>query len=178
MNKIYSFFLLFSSLAQAQDFSQCGEEASALKKLFTDVEKVRLKCLDDARRESQVKVLTEANELSKLSKQMDEELKKVAIDYDPYLSIVNCKPQLQARCEELVQAKTKIVERMNFLMGWDKQLGDSIKASPSKPVSLTPPCPSKEELDKMKAVRYFHKNLYQTWERCVQINPRRYFEGE
>jgi hypothetical protein len=32
-----------------------------------------------------------------------------------------------------------------------------------------PPCPDADALEKMRAIRYFHKNMYQTWEKCVVL---------
>lgn len=159
----------------AQDYSQCGPKPGVLERLFTDVEKVRAKCIDDIYNKHRDQVLREANTVSDLIKQVQTELGKVANNYDPYMGVVNCKAEQRPRCEELVTTLRALVDRLNKLMGWDKVMS-APKTNAVKTVDMKAPCPSKEELDKMKGVRYFHKKLYQTWERCVQLNPESYFE--
>lgn len=177
MRKTLFIFLLlsFPPTLLAQDYSQCGPKPGVLERLFTDVEKVRAKCIDDVYNKHREQVLKEANAVSDLIKQIQKELGKVATNYDPYMGIVNCKQEQKERCEELVSTLRALVIRLDKLMGWDKAMS-APKQSNVKPSDMKAPCPSKEDLDRMKGVRYFHKKLYQTWERCVQLNPESYFE--
>ena len=177
MKKTLLFILTFiiSTSVWAQYYSQCGPKPGVLERLFTDVEKVREKCIDDIYNKHREQVLREANAVSDLIKQIQKELGKVAVNYDPYMGVVNCKSESKERCEELVATLRALVTRLDKLMGWDRVMA-APKQSNVKPADMKAPCPSKEELDKMKGVRYFHKKLYQTWERCVQLNPESYFE--
>ncbi len=169
------FVLLFPFAVLAQDYGQCEPKTGVLERLFTDVEKIREKCINDVYNKHREQVLREANELSKLIKQVQIELGKVSINYSPYAGLVRCKPKQEARCNELIHTLKTLIDRQNKLMGWDKAISTK-KTNTVKPADLQAPCPSKQELDKMKPVRYFHKKLYQTWERCVQLNPERYFD--
>lgn len=108
-------------------------------------------------------------------KQLDGEIAKVAINFNRYSGIVNCKPEKKDRCHEILQTQRTLIIRLDKLMGWERKVSAPQKTA-VKNSDVQPPCPSKEELDKMQAVRYFHKKLYKTWERCVSLNPENYYK--
>ena len=172
MKILMTFLFLYSSLLYASkpDTSQCGEAPGLLGRMFTDAEAIRRKCINDAYDAPQRKVLEEANALSDMIKKLEVELKKVAYDYKVYT--VRCTPgagdkkdpQRVKKCNEINSARNAIIRRMNVLMGWNsapRPQRDKITERDLTP----PPCPSPQDLEKLRPVRYFNKAAYQIWER-------------
>lgn len=161
------------------DVAHCGARPGLLERFLTNAQSIRIKCIDEAYEANRVKVLEEANELSDMIKLMEEELKQVAYSYQ--LGHLSCEPRngqprdenRVKKCREINAARNSAIDRMNNLMGWNSRVIVRNEATTVK--DITPPCPSRADLDKMKPVRYFNRRIYQTWERCVQLNPENYY---
>ncbi|PIP89151.1 MAG: hypothetical protein COW01_00230 [Bdellovibrionales bacterium CG12_big_fil_rev_8_21_14_0_65_38_15] len=159
--------------------AHCGARPSFLENLFTNAESIRVKCIDEAYEANRIKVLEEANQLSDMIKAMEVELKVVAYEYS--YAMIKCTPRNSERrdearikkCREINEARNSVIGRMNDLMGWNTRA--EVRNENTTIEEITPPCPSKSDLDKMKPVRYFNRSIYQTWERCVQLNPMNYY---
>ena len=179
MFKLLSLFAImaFSSLALAQDYMTCGPKPGLISSLLSDAEKIHQKCLDQVYEENRAKVLREVAALQEVRIQLDEEIKKTAIEST--ISTVQCAPkrnqtrdpQLVKRCQDAIRAKNKVVDRIDKLMGWKDQYARpkaetaSTNQSQRKDTSEYP-CPSKAELDEMRTARVFNKRLNEMWTRC------------
>tara|TARA_R110000868_G_scaffold132381_5_gene343305 strand:- start:7663 stop:8217 length:555 start_codon:yes stop_codon:yes gene_type:complete len=172
-----SSFSIFGS--DIVNVAHCGAQPGFLESLFTNAQTLRVKCIDEAYEANRIKVLEESNELSDMIKAMEVELKEVAYEYT--YGMIKCtprngQPRDEARtkkCSEINIARNSAIGRMNDLMGWNTRAVARTETTTVE--EITPPCPSKEDLDKIKPVRYFNRRLYQTWERCVQLNPMNYY---
>lgn len=161
------------------DVAHCGARPGMLERFLTNAESIRIKCIDEAYESNRIKVLEEANDLSEMIKAMEGELKRTAYFYD--VIRLKCEPNNgeardEARvrkCREINEARNSAIDRMNKLMGWNSRA--IVRNENTTVQDITPPCPSKADLDKMKPVRYFNRRIYQTWERCVQLNPENYY---
>lgn len=174
--------LLTSSLVEANpNYATCGPKPGLIDRMLHDAEKIRLKCIDDAYESSQQAARLEVAQLYEISKKLDIEIKKSAIRVSN--NNVQCvprpgersrDPKLVARCQELLKAQNGITTRTNNLMGWSNR--PKPKAADSNAsIAATPPCPTKEQLDKMRPVRMFNRKLFVTYERCVTLNPESHF---
>lgn len=158
----------------------CGAKPGFLASLLTDAKEIRIKCINDAYEANRNRVLAEANELDKLQKKLGEELKKVAYTFD--YAMIRCyppsgTPQNQVRtkkCQELNEARNAVIDRMDKLMGW-KDLPLPAKREETTNAQITPPCPSREDLKKIQVARAFNRKLYETWERCVTLQPENFY---
>ena len=178
---LLSFLMMSTFVAAKTNYATCGPKPGLIDRLLNDAEKIRLKCIDDAYRASQVAVNTEMAELSEISKKLDIEIKKHAIKIDN--NRIQCAPKpgerrrdpkTVARCQELLSAQNLITGRINNLLGWSKR--PKPKATDSDAIiAETPPCPSKQKLDEMQVARMFNRKLFVTYERCVTLNPGNYF---
>ncbi len=176
---IFSFTSLSLLAVDTVDVAHCGAKPGFLENLFTNAQSIRVKCIDEAYEANRIKVLDEANELSDMIKAMAVELEQTAYEYT--YGMVKCEPRRgeprdEARvkkCREINEARNSAIGRMNDLMGWNTR---AVARTENTTIEeITPPCPSKADLDKMKPVRYFNRRIYQTWERCVQLNPMNYY---
>ena len=183
MNILLAVILAFGPISllgsDSIDVAHCGARPGFLENLFTNAQTLRIKCIDEAYEANRIKVLEEANELSDMIKAMALELEQTAYHYD--FAMIKCEPPSgqprdEARvlkCRQINAARNSAINRMNDLMGWNTR---AIARTESTTIEeITPPCPSKADLDKMKPVRYFNRRIYQTWERCVQLNPMNYY---
>lgn len=155
------------------EFAQCGAPVGLFKDLFTNARHVREICIETLRQENQKKKQEELEEIQRAMKKVDNKLKAVAYSYESNRVYCESRTPFEApskertkECRELLASKNALITRMDYLMGWDRKL-TSKKVESTKEVELG--CPNKEELQKIKAVRYFNKKLYQTWERCVVL---------
>jgi len=187
MTKIYtialSFFCIFSIPVHADgpNYGMCGEKKDMITRLFTDAEKIRIKCIEDAFQANKEKVRREIDELYAINTKLTAELNKAAIKVN--FNMVQCSPKygepkraphLIKRCEELIAAKTAVIYRINELNGWNEK---PITKNPKvKNTEVNPPCPSKQKLKEMQVARMFNRKLFVTWERCVTLNPEEYFQ--
>lgn len=186
--KTISLFLLANLLTlsgvlhAADPYGSCGTKPGFFDRLINDAEKIRLKCIDDIYEANKEKVRKEIEDLHETSNNIGIELKKVAIKVD--FNIVQCSPRsgeasrdpkLVQRCQELVSAKNAVISRIDELMGWNDRprSRDNNKAN-ANTASISPPCPSKEKLKEMQVARMFNRKLFQTWERCVTLDPTNY----
>lgn len=168
--------LSFASFADENPYGSCGKKPGALEGFFTQAKKIREKCINDIFEAEKKKTEKEIEDLYAANKALDEELKKVA--YKVEYNMVLCHPPRgeqgnpvrEKKCSEIVQTKNNIVSRIDKLMGWEKKPLPKVEDNVAVE-SMAAPCPSKDELNKMQAIRYYNKKLYQTWERCVQLNP-------
>ncbi len=180
-----SIFILNSVKAQSslsvpseEVIKRCGDKPGILSRFFTDAEKMRLICIDQIFEEYKRKRDEEVDELDKISKELNKEISKVAVHQT--VSTLDCgnpntRPEkLVEKCRELNIQRNLILKRIDHLMGWDQEFKSRVEASAIKPqsIEIVTPCPSEEELNKMKAVRYFHRKLYKTYERCRTLNPK------
>ena len=182
MRIVITFLFLYSSLlfASKPDVSQCGERPGLLGRMLTDADEIRKKCINDAYDAHQRKVLEEANALSDLSKKLEVELKKVAYDYKIYT--IRCTPgpgdkkdaARTKKCNEINSARNAVINRMNVLMGWNSAPRPQRDKITEKDIT-PPPCPSRQDLEKLRSVRYFNKGAYQMWERCVNLGASNYY---
>jgi hypothetical protein len=179
MKTLIMFLLLLSQFAIANDDLTCGPPPGMISKLFTDAEKIHLKCLEDADKRNRERVLKEVYELKAVSDKLETEIKATAISYT--ISTVQCEPRhgekrdpkLVKRCKDAVVAQRGVIDRMDTLMGWKTQYVEKPVKNPvtSKPKeSADYPCPSNQELDKMKVARVFNKRLNEMWTRCMVDN--------
>lgn len=185
MNKLYAlgYFLLFAIVlmftgalfgqsSTTNIYGSCGAKPNALEKLFTNADKVRQKCLDDAFEQFKEQNRRELDELAKLSTNLSAEIKKVAIKSS--VGLVQCAPRpgepardknLIKKCEELVVAHNAVSDRMNELTGWN------IKPAPraedkNSGKEVLPPCPSNDKLNDLRIAATFNRKLFERWERC------------
>lgn len=175
------FFVTFPALASSDivDVAHCGVRPGLLERFLTNAESVRIKCINDAYEANRRKVLEEANELSEMIKLMEVELKQVAHFYD--VIHLRCEPSYGGnrdevrirKCHSINNARNSAIDRLNELMGWNSRV--IVRNESTTVKEITPPCPSKADLDKMKPVRYFNRRIYQAWERCVQLSPENYY---
>lgn len=172
--------LASGTLGGPVDVAFCGPRPGMLEKLFTNAAEIRRKCIEDAYEANRQKLIAEANELDKLQRTMQDELKQVAYTYSH--GMIRCSPPAGTpanpartrRCQELNDARNAVIDRMNTIMGWnDRPLPP--KSEPVSNAQVTPPCPTKEQLDKLRAVRHLNRKAFETWERCVQLNPENYY---
>ncbi len=178
-----SFLFIFTIPLHAEgpNYGMCGERPGMINRLFTDAEKIRIKCIEDAYQANKEKVRKEIEDLYAMNTKLDAELKKSAIKIN--YNMVQCSPKygepkrapsLIKRCEEIIVAKTAVISRINELNGWDaKPVAKNLKTKNSE---VSPPCPSKEKLKEMQVARMFNRKLFVTWERCVTLNPEGYFQ--
>ncbi len=151
-----------------------------LDRLFSDAEKIRLKCIDDYYAAIKKKAEAEMQSLQLTSEKLEVEIKKIAIKHT--LTTVQCSPRpgeperdfsKNKKCSDLVEAKNALIDRMRELDGWNT------KPRPSNPTitaaTLTPPCPNKAQLQKIQGIRMFNRHLFETWERCVNGDPESYY---
>lgn len=162
--------------AEGPNYGMCGGKPGVLEKLFTDAEKIRIKCIEDAYQANKEKVRKELEDLYAMNTKLDLELKKSAISIK--YNMVQCTPKygepkrsakLIQRCSELVAAKSAVVYRIHELNGWNAK--PIAKKSTITNAEITPPCPSKEKLKEMQVARMFNRKLFVTYERCVTLNP-------
>lgn len=182
MRIIFIFLFLYSSLifASQPDIAQCGERPGLLGRMLTDADEIRKKCINDAYEAHRRKVLEEANALSDLSKKLEIDLKKVAYEYKGYS--IRCAPgpgdkkdsQREKKCNEINSARNAVIKRMNVLMGWNSTPRPQRDKITEKDIA-PPPCPSSQDLEKLRAVRYYSKGAYQMWERCVNMGAANYY---
>lgn len=177
MKKLLSilFFLSFGcfNLAVSDDlYRSCGPKPGFFAGLISDAEKMRIKCIEGIYEENQAKIKKEVEELYEVNQQIKNELTQVAAKVN--YNIIECSPgsngvvrtPLQiSRCKELVLAQQVVIGRIDELMGWNEKF----KAQNADAALVEPPCPTPETLNKIKPVRYFHRKLYKTWERCVVL---------
>lgn len=178
MKKLIIFFAILhlasTSFAADNIYAQCGNKPGVLESFLTQTSKIREKCINDIYEAEKKKTEKEIDELYAANKLLDGELKKIA--YKIEYNVVICHPARsekadparEKKCSELVDAKNNIITRIDKLMGWEK------KPKPKNEDNVTSeniaaPCPSQVELNKMQAIRYYNKKLYQTWERCVNL---------
>lgn len=183
MTKIYTiaFFFLFIITtplhAEGPNYGMCGARPGMINRLFTDAEKIRIKCIEDAYQANKEKVRKEIEDLYAMNTKLDAELKKSAVKIS--YNMVQCSqsgraPHLIKRCESLLAAKIAVVSRIQELNGWNaKPVAKNPKVSNAE---INPPCPSKEKLKEMQVARMFNRKLFVTWERCVTLNPEGYLE--
>lgn len=162
------------------DVSMCGAKPGFLASLLTDAKEIRIKCINDAYEANKKKTLAEVNLLNDMQKQLEVELKKVAYVYDGFM--LRCSPgggpppnpARTKKCQELNDARNALIDRINTLMGWNERPLPP-KREETTNAEVTPPCPSKEDLKKIQPIRHFNKKLYQTWERCVTMQPENFY---
>lgn len=157
----------------------CGVRASAIERLFTDVESIRLKCIDDyfvAQKEANAKM---AQQVSEEIEKQKEILKKSAYKADDRLFRVHCdfpaeienSKSRTEQCRKDLALYNGLVTQLDHIMGWDR-----IIVKPSQGTAeqvqkeLQVPCPDQETLTKIQPVRYFKKNLYKIYERCQVLS--------
>lgn len=170
--------ITFSVMANDQ-VAQCGAEPGFFQDLFTNAKHVREICLETLRKENEKKKYEELAEIQTGMKAIDKRLKEVAYKYN-YPNI-HCEASASQRpneertkeCRALIRSKSALIDRMNYLMGWDSKPKQVEKGKEPAPSQLD--CPSKSELEKIKPVRYFNKKLYQTWERCVVLKADEFY---
>ena len=175
--------LMMSSFIEAKtNYAVCGPKPGLIDRLLNDAEKIRLKCIDDIYKASQVATNSELAQLAEISKKLDIEIKQKAIKIDK--NYVQCSPKpgerardrkIEARCQELIRAQNVITERMNNLRCWGKRPRPKV-TDKNASIAVTPPCPTKEKLDQMQVARMFNRKLFVTYERCVTLNPENYFD--
>ncbi|MBY0516953.1 MAG: hypothetical protein K2P81_08600 [Bacteriovoracaceae bacterium] len=162
------------------DVSMCGGKPGFLESWLTNAKEIRIKCINDAYEANKQKTIAEANELDKLQKKLGEELKKVAYTFD--YTMIRCSPpagspQNPARtkkCQELNIARNAVIDRIDKLMGWNERPLPA-KREEATQSQITPPCPSKEDLQKIQVAKSFNRKLYETWERCVMLQPENFY---
>lgn len=165
---------------QAVDVSMCGGKPGILENLFTNAKEIRIKCINDAYEANQRRVISEANELDKLQEQLKQELQKVAYTFS--YTMIRCSPpagqaqnpERTKKCQELNEARNAVIGRMDKLMGW-KDLPLPPQREETTNEQITPPCPSKDDLQKLQVARAFNKRVYQTWERCVTLQAEGFY---
>lgn len=185
MKKLHAltFFVLFimalmvSGFVHARpSYEMCGAKPGLLEGLFTDAEKIRIKCIEDVYKANQEAIQKEVADLHATSQKLSLELKKVAIKVD--YNIVQCSPRtgeppraqkLIDRCSELVRANNAVISRIDELMGWSERPKPKPTDS-NAAINATPPCPSQAKLEEMKVARMFNRKLFETYERCVTLN--------
>lgn len=179
---IFVLALIINGVLYAQSYESCGTKPGFLTKLLTDAEKIRIKCINDIFDANREKAKKELEELYLLQNSISEELKKVAIKVD--YNIVICSPRngeparnpnLIKQCHELLKTKNALIDRIRELTEWQEAPITPTDAKMSLD-KAAPPCPSKEKLDEIKGVRMFNRKLYQTWERCVSLDPTNYYQ--
>lgn len=181
MKSLSLILLLWSSLALATEeveIGHCGERPGLVAQFFTDLDEIRTQCINDAYDENRKKLLDEANELSGFIKKIDEELKTVAYKYDRLQLVCehpNHPKNKVQQCRDLSQARKSAVNRMDTIMGWNERTITQKKNSTTRVEQITPPCPSKDDLAKIQQFRYFNQRMYQTWEKCVNMNAENYY---
>lgn len=181
-----SLFLFFAialimdgKIQASETYATCGVKPGFLANLLTDAEKIRVKCIEDIYEQNKEQTRIEVEELDHTIGQLGTEVKKVAlkneynmVQCDPRNGEPKRDPKLSARCHELVRTRNALISRMDELLGWSER--PRPKPRPDGKVSaseLTPPCPSKEKLKEMQTARIFNRKLFQTYERCVTLNP-------
>lgn len=182
MKWIFLFCALFSATLHASDVDvrMCGVKVSWLENFFTHANDIRAKCIEQAYEANKRKLEAELDQLHKTQQQLAQELKKYAYKVD--YNIVRCdppqgqaaNPQRTAKCRDLIRAENAIIDRIDEIMGWKSKPLPENRAQVSN-AEVTPPCPSKERLQQIQAIRYFNPTLYQTWERCVMLQPENYY---
>jgi hypothetical protein len=161
-------------------YAQCGTRAGFLERFLTDAEEIRIKCINDAFEANKRKTTEEANQLDVVQKQLKAEIDKVA--YTSTLTMVRCdpppgepkNPARSAKCRELNQARNAVIERIDVLMGWNERPMSANQINTTTP-QITPPCPPREDLARIQAARHFNRRLFETWERCVQLQPENFY---
>ena len=174
--------LLYSLPVRASDVDvrMCGTKVSWLENFFTHANDIRVKCIEQAYEANKKKLEAELEQLQKTQQQLAQELKKYAYKVD--YNIVRCdptqgqpaNPQRTAKCRELIRAENAIIDRIDEIMGWRSKPLPPNRSQVSN-AEVTPPCPSKERLEQIQAIRYFNPGLYKTWERCVMLQPENYY---
>lgn len=174
--------LLSSALEAAAPpiYAHCGARPGLFERFLTDAEEIRIKCINDAFEANKRKTIEEANQLDAVQKQLKTEIDKVA--YTSTLTMVRCdapagqpkNPARTAKCRELNEARNAIIERINTLMGWNERPLPANRAAITTP-NITPPCPPREDLARIQPIRHFNRRLFETWERCVQLQPENFY---
>jgi hypothetical protein len=174
--------LLSSSLEAAAPpiYAHCGAKPGFFEKFLTDAEEIRIKCINDAFEANKRRTIEEANQLDVVQKQLKAEIDKVA--YTSTLTMVRCdppqgepkNPARTAKCRELNQARNAVIERIDVLMGWNERPMSANQINTTIP-QITPPCPPRDDLARIQAARHFNRRLFETWERCVQLQPENFY---
>lgn len=169
-------YIIFTTTVLAADVSMCGARPNVLSRFFTDAEKIRVKCINDAFDLEKKLRDDEVQKLDIIQKKLDLDIKKVA--YKSTLTILLCdnedhtwpKNKIE-ECHRLNEQRNAVISRIDHLMGWDIPMKSSLKSSPESIQNnqVEVPCPSAEELQKIQGIRYFDKKAYKTWERCVNL---------
>lgn len=164
----------FQAFANSEDYLQCGPPPGLISRLLTDAEEIRIKCIDQIYEANQEKVRKEVQSLSEVSKQLDEEIQRTAITRSH--GMVQCvpsrgqtrDPKLVKRCQDAVANRAAVIDRIDRLMGWKqtytRSSSDSKESRMKGPQEF--PCPSPQEMEKMRVARAFHKRLNEMWTRC------------
>jgi phosphoribosylanthranilate isomerase len=170
------FFIIFTFTTHAADISMCGPKPSKLSSFFTDAEKIRIKCIENAYELEKKLRDEEVRQLDLIQKQLETDLKKVA--YKVSYAIVQCHSpkndwpiKKTEECQKINQQRNAIISRIDHLMGWDEPFKNKIQKNVQTELAnnLELPCPNDEELQKIQSVRYFNRKAFKTWERCVNL---------
>lgn len=173
MRNLLLIVLSLSTFAN-DDIAQCGATPNFLTDLFTNASHVREICLETIKQENKKKKAAELAQIQNTLKEVDKRLDEVA--YSNSETRVYCEPRSSnqdpdqertKKCRELLASKNALIARMDYLMGWDRRLARAPEKLSAQDIQLD--CPSTDELKKIRAVRYFNRNLYQSWEKCVTL---------
>lgn len=165
----------YSSLFAADIYGSCGARPEVLEGLFTQAKKIREKCIDDIYEEQKKQTQKEIEDLLAMNKALDTELKKYA--YKIEYNLIRCRPTngdavnpvREKKCREIVDTQNSILRRVDTLNGWNIKPAKKESTQNISVESLTPPCPSQDELKKMQVARMFNKKLFQTYDRCTHL---------
>lgn len=177
---LVSFFLIIPLISYADGGrDSCGARPSALKRLLTDAEDIRLKCIDDyfvAQKEANARLATQVSEEIQKQKEV---LKKSAYKTDDLLLRIHCDfpmeiPSSKVRteqCRRELALYNGLIAQLDHIMGWDRSVVKPVSGAAEQiQKDLELPCPDEETLGKIQPVRYFKKNLYKIYERCRELS--------
>jgi hypothetical protein len=169
------FFLQLTSPLFAKDmYAICGERPSVLDRLIEMATKAHSKCVEDIYETNKRKTEAHIDALNAKNAELTKKIKKVA--YEMSIGVVRCQSingekadfSRSQKCHEIVEQKRMISQQLERLNGWvDKSEKDVLNQKDPKSKELSPPCPSKEELQKMKMAIAFNGKLYNFYNDCV-----------
>lgn len=169
-------FILFPLFSFASEVSEiCGKPQGWLPNLFNDLEKTRIKCVNDYYDKKKVENDAEIARLHELHKEMQKDLQKTAykVEYNRVLCFNKDDPsypkERMKRCLEIVRAQNAILQRVDILNGWIQKVESTPKSQISNQ-TLDAPCPTQQQLNELQAVRYFNKRAHEIWTKCALNN--------
>lgn len=175
-SRLIAYLLFFIAVCAQTQASTCGARPNTIERLLFDTDKIYLQCEAEAREKKRQEVMDLVTELNKELKAQAAKLKQSADLFNESLNRIRCQnpqqdrdPALVKQCQEDLALYNALLTQIDHLMGWSASVAhiDATPKDTPKKESIDVDCPDETTMKKIKPVRYFKKDLYKVYERCV-----------